>query len=316
MAKINTKLRIAILGPGAIGSFLAALFVKHGHEVICIAKKTSAEKIQKKGIKLESKFYGDFLAKPLAVEKLDSPVDILFITVKTPFIIDALKRVNLSSIKNTTIISLLNGVGYEATIRDVLGKNVVIGTIGSIQAIKNLNNIVIHLSLVKARIEIAHNSNVLKKVLKDTSFLINSIGVSASLLNSEKEVIWNKLVRLNAIASLTSAYEMNLGEIKSNFKLNELLKKIVEEGALVANKEGVFINPIQIMRQIDELPFSLETSMQRDIVLGQKSEFESITFGVLNLARVYGISAPAHELIYNIIERKITNFENQINGSN
>lgn len=313
MAKVNTKLRIAILGPGAIGGFLASLFWKQGHDVICIGKKSSVDKINKNGINLKSKFYGDFTAKPNALEILDSPVDILFISVKTPFIKDSLKRINLNSIENGIVISLLNGIGYQQTLRNALGKRVVIGSIGAIEVIRRDKNTICHLSPVRAKIEIAANVDISNAKLKEIVILIESLRIFSNLVNDEKVVIWNKLVRLNAIASLTSAYQKNLGEIRSNLKFNKLLKKIVDEGVLVANKEGVAISSIEVMKQIDDLPFLLKTSMQRDIELGHKSEFDAITFGVMTLAKVYGVSVPAHELIYNIILSKIYYFDNKAN---
>ena len=311
MAKINTKLRIAILGPGAIGGFLAALFWKDGHNVICIGNKDSVTKIQNHGIEFESQLYGNFIAKPNSVEVLNSSVDVLFISIKAPFMNDALKRINVDCIKNGTVIPLLNGVGHGENIRDSLGPRVAIGTIGSIEVVRNSKGTVCHLSSARPKIEIASNSNILKTTLKELSIVVNSVGIAISVLNSEAEVIWNKLVRLNAIASLTTAYQKNIGEIRSNVKLNKLLKKIVQEGALVANREGASINPIKVMNQINNLPCSLQASMQRDVRLGRKSEFESITAGVLKLAKFYGISAPAHEFVYGLlISQKITDLKN------
>ena len=57
MAKVNTKLRIAILGPGAIGGFLAALFCKEGHDVVCVGNKTSVDKIKKQGKRTTRRYF-------------------------------------------------------------------------------------------------------------------------------------------------------------------------------------------------------------------------------------------------------------------
>jgi 2-dehydropantoate 2-reductase len=305
MAKINTKLRIAILGPGAIGGFLAALFWKDGHNVICVGNKDSVTKIQNHGIEFESQLYGNFIAKPNSVEVLNLSVDVLFISIKAPFMSDALKRINADFIKSGTVIPLLNGVGHGENIRDSLGPRVATGTIGSIEVVRNKNRDVCHLSSIKPHIEIASNDDISKNELKIISKAIESVGISIDVLESESEVIWNKLIRLNAIASLTTAYQTNIGKIRSNFKLNSLLNLIVKESALVAEYEGVSVDCDKVINQINRLSPLLETSMQRDVELGRKSELEYITGGVLRLAKSYKISVPTHEYIYRIIRERI-----------
>ena len=73
------------------------------------------------------------------------------------------------------------------------------------------------------------------------------------------------------------------------------------------NVLGFVKNPKEVINQINALPSSLRTSMQRDIMSKRPSEFESITGGVMRLAESYGIPIPAHKHIYNLISKKIFN---------
>ena len=307
MAEISSKLSIGILGPGAIGGMLAALLWKDGHDVTCIGKKTSVAKIKKYGISLDSQLYGNFIAKPNSVEILNKHVDVLFISVKAPFMNDALKRINIDSVKSGMIIPLLNGLGYSKNIRDRLGNIVAIGTIGDVEVTRNIDQIICHMSSSRPKIEIASNFDIANTELEKLSNILNSAGFSTSVIDSEEKVIWNKLVRLNAIASLTSAYQRTIGEVRTNARLNKRLNEIVEEGVLVASHEGIIIDPKEVINQINALPSSLKTSMQRDIMSKRPSEFESITGGVMRLAESYGIPIPAHKCIYNLISKKIFN---------
>lgn len=307
MAEISSKLSIGILGPGAIGGMLAALLWKDGHDVTCIGKKTSVAKIKKYGISFDSQLYGNFIAKPNSVEILNKHVDVLFISVKAPFMNDALKRINIDSVKSGMIVPLLNGLGYSKNIRDRLGNIVAIGTIGNVEVTRNIDQLICHMSSSRPKIEIASNFDIASTELEKLSNILNSAGFSTSVIDSEEKVIWNKLVRLNAIASLTSAYQRTIGEVRTNARLNKWLNEIVEEGALVASHEGIIIDPKEVINQINALPSSLKTSMQRDIMSKRPSEFESITGGVMRLAESYGIPIPAHKHIYNLISKKIFN---------
>ena len=106
------------------------------------------------------------------------------------------------------------------------------------------------------------------------------------------------------------------GEIRTDAKLNMMLNEIVEEGVLVASHEGILIDPKKVINQINALPYSLKTSLQRDVKSLRQSEFESITGGVLRLAESYGVPVPAHKYIYNLIRKKIFDLQKQNNGKN
>jgi len=313
---MSSKLTIGVLGPGAIGGMLASILWKGGHDVICIGKKKSVAKIKRYGISFDSQLYGNFIAKPNSVEQLNKRVDVLFISVKAPFMDDALKRINIDSIKNGVIVPLLNGLGYSKNIRDKFGNIVAIGTIGAVEVTRNIDQLVCHISSSRPKIEIASNFDIPNTELEKLSNILNSAGISSSVIDSEEKVIWNKLVRLNAIASLTTAYQRTVGEIRTNAKLNMLLNEIVEESVLVASHEGVLIDPQEVINQINALPYSLKTSLQRDVMSLRHSEFESITGGVLRLAESYGVPVPTHKYIYNLIRKKIFDSQKQNNEKN
>ena len=316
MAEITSKLTFGVLGPGAIGGMLASILWKSGHDVICIGKKKSVSKIKRYGISFESQLYGNYISKPDAVELLDKHVDVLFISVKAPFMDDALNRINLNSINNSIIVPLLNGLGYSKNIRDKLGNIVAIGTIGDVEVTRNIDQLVSHISSSRPKIEIASNFDITNTELEKLSNILNSAGISSSVIDSEEKVVWNKLVRLNAIASVTTAFQRSVGEIRNDTKLNMMLNEIVEESVLVASHEGILIDPKKVINQINALPYSLKTSLQRDVKSLRQSEFESITGGVLRLAESYGVPVPAHKYIYDLIRKKIFDLQKQNNEKN
>lgn len=300
MAKV--KLSIGVLGPGAIGGLLAGLFCKEGHTVYCIGREPTVLLIKNQGLKIESQVFGDFTVKPLADKKLSTPVDILFVTLKAPFLKEALDAIEPSQIENAIIIPLLNGVGHREIIREKLGAHVAVGMIGMIEVVKNSDNVIQHLSTNKPHVYVASDSDISVRDLKKLVDIMIEIGISMSILNNEAEVIWLKLVRLSAIASTTAAFQMTLGAIRSNPEKRKVLQAMIREGAMVAMHDGVDINPQKVFKQVESLPETLMTSLQRDVHKHRASEIESITGGVLKLARSYNIPAPAHENAYEMIK--------------
>lgn len=297
------KPSVAVLGPGAVGGFLAAVLWRSGVHVTCIAREDAAENIARQGIKVESVVFGDFVARPNAVAHLDQEPDILFVTTKATTLQEALDRVDPRIIKNTVIIPLLNGMEHIRVLRARYGKRVAAGNI-SIEVIRRGENIVAHTTPF-ARVKIASDGDVPKSRLSDISQLLSKSGVETKVLESEAAVIWDKLVRLNAIACTTSASDRPLGFVRSDTKWREKLEGCVREGAAVATADGVDTDSKKIMDQIDALPAALTTSMQRDISAGNPTELDAIAGAVVRAGARYGVACPVIEGLIDTIKSRI-----------
>src|SRR5207244_6438306 len=93
-------------------------------------------------------------------------------------------------------------------------------------------------------------------------------GVPARVMDSEAQAMWEKLVRLNALALTTSAYDLRLGPIRTTPELRAELTACVQEGVAVATAEGAHVAVAATMGEVDDAHASLGTSMQRDIEAG------------------------------------------------
>src|SRR5439155_990731 len=74
----------------------------------------------------------------------------------------------------------------------------------------------------------------------------------ARVLESEAQVMWSKLVRLNALACTTSAYDKLLGDIRSTPELRRDLEAAIEEGCAVGRAEGARdVDPAVAIAELD-----------------------------------------------------------------
>ena len=86
---------------------------------------------------------------------------------------------------------------------------------------------------------------------------------------SEAQVMWSKLVRLNALACTTSAYDVLLGEIRSTPALRADLVGTIEEACAVGQAEGAEdVDPLIALAELELAHDTLGSSMARDIVAG------------------------------------------------
>src|SRR5438876_6068284 len=127
-------------------------------------------------------------------------------------------------------------------------------------------------------------------------------GVPARVLDSEAQVMWSKLVRLNALACVTSAYDVLLGEIRSTPRLRAELRAAIEEGCAVGQAEGAAdVEPAQAIAELEQAHDTLGSSMQRDIAAGRAPELDAIAGSVLRAAARHGLECPTIERLVAII---------------
>lgn len=278
---------MAVLGPGAVGGFLAAVLWRGGIPVTCIATENTAEVINRQGISVESVVFGDFTARPKAVTRLDHEPDILFVTTKATTLEEALDRVDPRIVTDTVIVPLLNGLEHMQVLRARYGKRVVAGSI-SIEVSRRETNRIAHTTPF-ARIKLASDGDVPANRLTEIAQLLSSAGIETNVLESEAAVLWEKLVRLNAIACTTAASNRPLGFVRSDPWWRKQLEGCVREGAAVATADGAKMDSKEVMGQIDAMPATLTTSLQRDVAAGKPSELDAIPGAVVRSGARHGI---------------------------
>lgn len=305
MAEVLAHMKIGILGPGAIGSLLSALLCRSGYNVYCYGTEHAVGSIRQNGIQVKSGVFGDFNSRPIASVGASSAVDILFIAVKAPALGAALDSIADSIGSDTAIVSLLNGIGHRELIRRVFGPKVVVGTIGAVEASLSEDRVVQHWSPMIPHMEIASDTDVSSETLSSIVAVVRNAGLSATIRNNENEVIWRKLARLSAIATMTAYTQLPVGEIRTDKQFRAQMQAIVDELCQIARAEGVGCSAADVMHQIDGLPDALTTSLQRDICAGRPSEIESILGEPIRHGQSLGLSLPTMEHCYSHIRLRI-----------
>ncbi len=296
-------MKVAILGPGAVGGFLAALFWKNNIIVECIAKPETVAVIKKNGLVIKSKIFGNFTAWPSAAEKLTAPTDIIFITVKANFIKEALKRLDPALSQNSIIIPLLNGLAHINILKSNYGVNAIAGTIGALEVFQDDAGVINHIS-TGGKIEIASDNQKIKARLNEVKDLISKIGLGVEILNTEAQVIWHKLIRLNAIACATAATDKPIGVLRTDPIWRPKIQAAVSEAVAVAKREGAVMDTQEIMNQIDKVQPEQLSSLQRDVSQGKPSEVEAIPGAIVEKCAAYKLKCPIISELYQLIKAR------------
>ena len=283
-------MRVAVLGPGGVGGLLAAALHDSGCPVTVLASETTAATIAGRGIRVSSVRFGELTARPPVVSVLTEPVEALIVATKAIGLPEALDRVRADP---ELVLPLLNGLDHLPLLRRRFAPETVLAGAIRVEADRPEPGVVVHTSPF-LRIDMAGDPRC-AAATTELAAALEHAGVPVRVLDSEPLVLWSKLVRLNALACTTSAYDMKLGQILSTPELRAELVGAIEEGCAVAAAEGAPLDAGDPLGELSAAHPSLGSSMQRDIAAGRTPELEAIPGSVLRAAARHGIACPTVE---------------------
>jgi 2-dehydropantoate 2-reductase len=291
-------MRVAVLGPGGVGGLLAGALQRAGTEVTVVARDSTAAVISQHGLRVDSVSLGEFVAHPRAVERLEEPVDALLVATKASGLKPALERIAAAP---GLVLPLLNGLDHIAVLRERFEPGSVLAGSIRVEADRPEPGVVVHTSPFLV-VDMASGDPAVRPEMRVLAQTLSDAGVPARVLESEAQVMWSKLVRLNALACTTSAYDKLLGEILATPELRADLVAAIEEGCAVAVAEGALdVDPARAFGELERAHDTLGSSMQRDIAAGRMPELDAIPGSVLRAAARDGLECPTIERLVAII---------------
>lgn len=279
-------MRVAVLGPGGVGGLVAAALAHAGEEVVVVAREATAEVIAREGIEVSSVRLGHFRASPHATARLDQDVDVLIVATKATALAEALERVQGEP---ALVVPLLNGIEHLDALRVRFGAERVVAAVIRVDSQRPAAGRVVHTSQY-LRIDLSDERSGQREQIARLAAALERAGIPVRVGGSGAEVMWSKLVRLNALALTTSAFDATIGEIRADPGRRATLEAAVSETAAVAAADGAAIDPAATLAELEQAHPELTSSMHRDIADGRAPELDAIAGAVLRAARRHGMS--------------------------
>ncbi len=295
----GSSLTIAVLGPGGVGGLVAGVLTQAETDVTLLAREETVETIAARGLSVRSVMFGDFNARIRARARVASEedVDVLIVATKAAGLRSALERVECEP---QLVLPLLNGLDHLAVLRERFDPDTVLAGTIRVESDRPEPGVIVHTSRFLL-IDMATRSQAAlprMQALAQT-FEHADIPVRVTLPVSERseaQVMWSKLVRLNALACTTSAYDKLLGEIRSTPALYADLVGTIEEACAVGRAEGAAdVDPQTALSELELAHDTLGSSMQRDIAAGRPPELDAIPGSILRAGARHGLACPTIE---------------------
>jgi 2-dehydropantoate 2-reductase len=281
--------KIAVLGPGGVGGFVAAALARAGNDVVVVAREPTAELISEHGIAVQSTALNEaFIARPQAHATLATPVDLLLVVTKAGGLQAALERVQAEP---ELVVPLLNGLEHMAVLRARFGPERVAAGVIRIESDRPEPGRIVQ-SSPSVRVDLATDHPALAGLVQAATTLLEAASIPVKIGASESQVLWSKLARLNALALTTSARDQTIGFVRADPRWRSALEGAVNETVAVANADGACLDAADTLAELDHAHAELGSSMRRDIAAGREPELDALAGAVLRAAERHGLACP------------------------
>ncbi len=300
---------IWICGVGGVGGYFGgriankiAQLGEKKYKIYFLARGTHLEEIKKNGLKLQMSNGEELTCKPnLASEDINKfPVpDLCFICVKSYDLDDLIRAIKEKLANNTVIIPLMNGIDIHERIRKNLKKSIVLPACVYIGSHVEKPGLVIQSGnpgFFNCGFDpkyLNFNPQILIDFFKEMEIIFN-------WRDDPYPAIWEKYILVASFALVTAHTGQTMGGVIYDNNSLDMLKKIMQEIVLIAERKGIKLadNIIETIIEFCKDYPEVKPSYARDVEKGKINEGDLFGGTIIRMGKTLGVSTPITNSIY------------------
>ena len=294
---------VGVVGLGALGTLYAHLLTEGlGKEhVLVLADGERIRRYEAEGVFFNGRRC-DFRFTDAAA--CTQPLDLLLFAVKFGGLEAAIKECRHLVTRETTLVSVLNGVTSEQVLGNAFSPEQVVWCVAQkMSAVKEGNHVTVS---PLGELALGVPSGMDGSHLRRLTAFFDGIAFPYVLPGDIRTHMWSKLLCNVGTNQPTMVFRCGYGGLQVPGKARETMFSAMEEVVRVANAEGIPLSEEDIrhwVSVIDSFPPEGITSMAQDGRARRKSEVELFSGTVLRYAVKHGIPVPVNQWLYDEIKR-------------
>jgi 2-dehydropantoate 2-reductase len=295
-------MRILIIGSGGVGGFYGAKLVRAGHDVTFVARGRHLEAMQKNGLHIENDSGISLALQSVTVVEDLRAVrhpDLVLIAVKLWDLKDIAAKLKEVVGPSTTVLSLQNGVMKDIVLKKVFGDKAVIGGVGYVATSIDRPGVIKQVGNLQ-KIRLGTYGGAQSRLVSELADSLGSVGVDAEVSDDIQRVLWEKFVFLVGLSAMTCLTRLTIGPIRENAVSRHMLECVISEAVNVGQAHKVALPPdyaAKAMTLVDQLPYTMTSSMFHDLEKGNRLELPWLSGGVITLAEEVSAQVPVNQFI-------------------
>ncbi len=296
--------RVAILGAGAMGTVFAYYLAEHADVTLVDVRGDVVDAIAAQG----GVSVDDAPVRPVTATQDPAKTyatNYLFVFVKAPFTLAALRPYAQQLNPATPIISLQNGLGNEEAIKAAVG-----GTVPLLIGITNVAGISIGFGRSRrlgVGTTVLGSAGASHSTSQTVMQLLQRAGLDASVVYDIAPHLWGKLIANAAINPVAALLDAKNAIVERDPDAADLARAIVLEGAAVAKAMKIALpmsDPWEYVRGVIASSIDGRNSMTVDLNARAKTEIEQINGAIVSAGRRAGVATPYNEAMLRLVKAK------------
>lgn len=313
--KIKDK-KIAVIGIGGVGGYVAGMLAKAYPHVTMVARGARGESIRENGLVLHSDYKGEIVAKPERVVPVREmgQQDYIFICVKNYSLEDVCENIRDMVTDDTVIIPVMNGVDPGEKIRSLIGRGTVVDSLIYTVAFANADfSISQQDTFTWLCIGIKNADQGQQEKVTQVAEILKGADIDYKDDGDIEVEIWRKYILNCAFNVMTAFYDNTIGELRRDTVKAQQYETLVWEAASVGRAKGVALTDEHIQEVIHKFRHvhadNATSSLQRDFQICKKqTELETFSGYIVQEAKRLGVSIPISEEMYQGLKAKTEKF--------
>jgi 2-dehydropantoate 2-reductase len=299
------RVRILILGTGAVGGYFGALLARGGHEVTFVARGATLAALRTRGLRVR---LAEDETLALAVRAVEAAAaerpEMVLVCVKSPDTAAAARALRPAITPDTIVLSLQNGVENEEVLARELGLPPLLVALTFI-GVAMAEPAVIDYS-GRGTILFGEADGRESPRARRVAGALAAAGVPHQLRRDIVVTAWEKLAWNAGFNAVTTLTRTTVAQVVAQSDTRELVTAAMVETDAVATALGIAVRRRRLARvladSVEGLP-DFRTSMLQDLLRGRRLEHDAINGAVVRAATRAGVAVPVNRLLLALLAR-------------
>ena len=298
-------MKVAVIGPGALGCLLAVKFALAGEEVALVDYRPErVELLAHQGLLLKTPAGMSTAVKiPVGLPEAVGPVELAILTVKAHQTAAAVQGLPVLLGKTGIAITLQNGLGNLEEMARAVGPARLLGGASILGATKLGEGEVFLAGLGVTYVGPPAGSQVGPDQVEAVAALFRRAGLPCEVRGDIEAALWEKLLVNVGINPLTALLGVKNGDLLTLPPAWELAVAAASEAKAVARASGInlTVDPETRLKEVCTATAKNRSSMLQDVAAGRRTEIEAVNAQVASRGESHGLATPVNQCLTQLI---------------
>jgi 2-dehydropantoate 2-reductase len=288
-------MKILVVGAGAVGGYFGARLTQAGRDVTFLVRPSRARQLRSEGLRIVSP-HGDLTLQPKTItgKELDSPFDIILLSVKAQALDQAMRDMAPAVGPDTMIYPVLNGMRHIETLIRRFGERPVLGGVCMVSTDLDEQGRIVQITPMQ-KLTYGELSGDVSSRIRSFDETMRNAAFETELSTNITYAMWQKWVMIASLGLVTCLLDGTIGEINAVPDGEQTILRALDECAAVGAACGFPLpQPVAaFLRQAATTKDSkLTSSMYRDLKKGAPVEVDTILGDLLDHGRSHQVDTP------------------------